>query len=190
MIRLRGGTDQTVYLKLVDSSNDPVSVAFDALGIGLQYWRPGAAAAITSTPITQTVNGAHVDWGWVHVFDGIHRFDLPDAAVAAGVNEITVSAEATGAKKSAALIYLSDADVTVAPATAASIFQALMATSITGVTSPAAKSLLNFMRAGGLPLSRITIAGSTITIFEEDESTVALTMTLGGTTTVTEVNRN
>jgi hypothetical protein len=93
-----GATDQTVTLRIIDSTDGTpeTGVAFNTSGIDLEYWRHGANAATDITEATQTVNGAHSDGGFVHVGHGVYRLDLPDAAVASGVTAVDVYGTVTG----------------------------------------------------------------------------------------------
>ena len=67
--------------------------------------------------MTQTVGGAHAVGGFVHVEGGLHRLDLPDGAVAAGVREIMVYVKQSGIKSEWLRAQLSDFDPTLAPPT-------------------------------------------------------------------------
>jgi hypothetical protein len=66
------------------------------------YWRQGAAAPVQINPVTILLNAAWTDSGWVAVstanMPGLYRFDIPNAAFAAGAEfvEIWVSAESAG----------------------------------------------------------------------------------------------
>jgi len=93
----KGATDQSVSLYIVDNTTGlPVtSLAYNSSGVDLWYRREGAA--VTSiTEATQTASGAHSDGGFVHLANGVYRLDLPDAAVASGVDSVTVGGTFTG----------------------------------------------------------------------------------------------
>jgi hypothetical protein len=93
----KGATDQSVTLYIVDNTTGlPVtSLAYNSSGIDLWYRREGAA--VTSiTEATQTASGAHSDGGFVHLANGVYRLDLPDAAVASGVDSVVVGGTLTG----------------------------------------------------------------------------------------------
>lgn len=93
----KGATDQSVTLYIVDNTTGlPVtSLAFNSSGIDLWYRREGAAV-VSITEATQTASGAHSDGGFVHLSNGVYRLDLPDAAVASGVDSVTVGGTVTG----------------------------------------------------------------------------------------------
>jgi len=84
-----GDTDQTIYLRLRDSTTGLAKpgLAHDSAGATCSYVLPRAARAAISL-VTQTVTGAHADGGFVEVdatnCKGLYRLDLPDAAIASG----------------------------------------------------------------------------------------------------------
>lgn len=135
MIRRRGVADQSVFFSARDASNDPFSLAYNTSGIAVEYYRPGAASVTAITPVTQTANGAHADGGLIHISKGVVRLDLPDAACAAGVNEVFVTIAATGMKTVTLLVELSDVDPTLAPSTEAQIAEAVADVVIEGGTT-------------------------------------------------------
>lgn len=116
-IKDRDGTDQTCYLVLRDGNGDPVALAYNSAGISIKYWRPGTSGPTAITPVTQTIGGAHVDGGFVHVEEGLHRLDVPDAAVDPNVREIFVMVKQAGIKSEWLRAQLSDFDPTLAPPT-------------------------------------------------------------------------
>lgn len=84
-----GSTNQSVELKIVgENGADRNNVAYDTASLELWYWRPGG----TKQPITPAeltgLNDAHDDGGIILIGDGVYRLDLPDAAVAAGVDRV------------------------------------------------------------------------------------------------------
>ena len=93
---LAGSTSVSLYIavrKKVDNS-EVTGLVFNTAGNIASYCRTlGARVAITLA--TQTVTGAYASGGFVEVdatnMPGIYRFDVPDAAVAAGVDLVTVS---------------------------------------------------------------------------------------------------
>lgn len=93
-----GATDQTVVIKIIDSTDGTpeTGVAFNTSGIDLEYWRHGANSVVDITEATQTVSGAHTDGGFVALGNGYYRLDLPDAAVASGATAVEVMGTVTG----------------------------------------------------------------------------------------------
>ncbi len=92
-----GTTDYSVEIRIVDSTDGTpeTGVVFNTTGIDLWYRRPGSAHT-SITEVTQTEGGAHTDGGFVHISDGVYRLDLPDAAVAAGADYVTIGGTVTG----------------------------------------------------------------------------------------------
>lgn len=108
----KGATDQSVQLYVVDNTTGlpATGLAYNSSGIDLWYRRAGAA--LTSiTEATQTVSGAHSDGGFVHIANGNYRLDLPDAAVASGVDEVTVGGTITGYTVYPAIIQLTSVNL-------------------------------------------------------------------------------
>lgn len=85
-----GATDVSVTFKVLDSTDGTPETGYDFETTGVDFWyRRGATGAVTTfTAVTQTVTGAHVDGGLVHVQDGVGRLDLEDLAVGSGVDYI------------------------------------------------------------------------------------------------------
>lgn len=106
-----GDTDQTIYVRLRDSTTGlaKTGLAYNSAGAVASYTLPGAArAAITLA--TQTANGAHSDGGFVEVdatnCKGLYRLDLPDAAIASGKYSI-ISIEFDGIIEESMIVPLS-----------------------------------------------------------------------------------
>lgn len=96
-IILKGSTSRSISLAAVDNSTGlPVSVAYNAAGLSLWYRRPGAAQ-VAITPVTlAALTTAWTSGGWLVVANGEHRLDIPDAALASGVEYVDVGGTATG----------------------------------------------------------------------------------------------
>jgi len=92
-----GSADYSCTIRIVDSADGTpeIGVAFNTAGIDLWYRRPGGAHT-SITEATQTEGGTHTDGGFVHISDGYYRLDLPDAAVASGVDYVDVGGTVTG----------------------------------------------------------------------------------------------
>ena len=108
---IAGDTDQTIYVRLRDSTTGlaKTGLVFNSAGAACYYTLPGAAA-VQITLATQTVNGAHSDGGFVLVSDtnakGLYRLDLPDAAIASGKYSI-ISIEFDGIIEESVIVPLS-----------------------------------------------------------------------------------
>lgn len=104
---LGGSTDYSCLIRVIDSTDGTPETGFDHATSGIDLWyRRGARGAITS--ITEAalaaVDSAHSDGGVEQVGNGYVRVDLPDAAVAAGVECVQVGGTATGMVVIGALI--------------------------------------------------------------------------------------
>jgi hypothetical protein len=95
--RKAGTTSQTLYLFLQDASKTDGSgltgLVYNSTSLVAYYVRArGSATAITLA--TQTVTGAFSSGGFVEVssanMPGIYRLDLPDAALASGVDNVVI----------------------------------------------------------------------------------------------------
>jgi hypothetical protein len=93
-----GATDQSVYVMIVDSSdNSPeTGVVAATAGLDLEYVRNGAASVDLTESNLASAIAAHSDGGIFHVGHGLYRVDLPDAAFASGAKSVTVVGTATG----------------------------------------------------------------------------------------------
>lgn len=105
-------TDYSCTVRVVDSSDGTpeTGAAYNTAGIDLWYRRPGGAHT-SITEATQTEGGAHSDGGFVHISDGYYRLDLPDAAVATGVDYVDVGGTITGMIVIGGRIRLTDVDL-------------------------------------------------------------------------------
>ena len=96
----KGATNVSVELYILDSSDGTpeVSVVFNTAGIDLNYRRDGAAVvSITEVDLaTPLLTDPHLDGGFLAIGHGRYRFDVPDAAFATGVNQVTVGGTVTG----------------------------------------------------------------------------------------------
>lgn len=93
----KGATDQTVYIKVIDSATGALETGVTSAtsGIDLEYTRNGAAPANLTESDLAAVDSAHSDGGMKHIGGGIYRVDLPDAAVATGVSSVYVGGTIT-----------------------------------------------------------------------------------------------
>lgn len=89
MIINAGATDQSVVIRIVDSTDGTpeTGVVAATAGLSLVYWRQGESPAVGLTEVDLTdLDDAHTDGGILHVGGGYYRVDLPDAAFAAGAD--------------------------------------------------------------------------------------------------------
>jgi len=94
---VKGTTSYRAYIFVLDSSVSTgagkTGLVFNTASLVAYYVRPGAAAT-SITLATQTVTGAYSSGGFVEIdatnMPGLYRFDVPDAALATGVNAVVV----------------------------------------------------------------------------------------------------
>ena len=115
----KGATSVRLYVFVLDSTlttgAGKTGIAYNAASLVAYYVRPGAAA-VAITLATQTVTGAYSSGGWVEVdatnMPGVYRFDVPDAAHAAGVDAAVVMIKgATGMAPVTIEVQLTDFDL-------------------------------------------------------------------------------
>lgn len=94
---LKGATDQSVVIRIVDSVNGTpeTGVVFNTAGIDLWYRREGAVKVSITEATLSALSDVHSDGGFLHIGDGYYRLDLPDAAVASGSNGVVVGGTVT-----------------------------------------------------------------------------------------------
>lgn len=95
---VKASTDQTTYVRIIDSGDGTpeTGVTSATSGLDLEYVRTGAAPVDLTESDLGSTSAAHSDGGIIHVGGGNYRVDLPDAAVASGVNEVMVQGTVTG----------------------------------------------------------------------------------------------
>lgn len=95
-LALVGGSTSVSLLVFIQNSSSTTGagltgLVYNSASLTAYYARPGAAAT-SITLATQTVNGAYSSGGFVEVdaanMPGVYRFDIPNAALAAGVNSV------------------------------------------------------------------------------------------------------
>lgn len=96
----KDSTNISVEIYIVDDTDGTpeTGVVFDTAGIDLNYRRDSAAVvSITEIDLTTpALTDAHEDGGFLHVSNGRYRLDVPDAAVATGVSQVTIGGTVTG----------------------------------------------------------------------------------------------
>lgn len=95
---VKGSTDQSVIVRIVDSTDGTPeeAVEHNSSGISLWYRREGGSVSSITPVALASANSAHSDGGIEHLDDGYYRIDLPDAAVSTGANGVTVGGTVTG----------------------------------------------------------------------------------------------
>jgi hypothetical protein len=93
-----GLADQSVqFAAWTTATGAPVTVTSATAGLSLWYRRgvAGAKTAISPSDLA-TLETAHADGGILVIEGAEHRLDLPDAAIAAGVDSVSWGGSATG----------------------------------------------------------------------------------------------
>jgi len=94
---VQGSTSQTTYIRIIDAADGTpeTGVTSTTPGLDLEYVRTGQAPVdITETDLG-SANAAYSSGGMIHVGGGMYRIDLPNAACAAGANEVIVQGTVT-----------------------------------------------------------------------------------------------
>jgi hypothetical protein len=95
-IRQKGATDQSVELLFLDTTTGAGKTGLAAAGMDIKYHRPGSAATALTESDLGAIGSAHSDGGVFEIGNGLYRVDLPDAALATGVDRVTVFGTGTG----------------------------------------------------------------------------------------------
>lgn len=94
-----GATDQTTYVRIVDSTDGTpeTGVTSATSGLALEYVRVGGTStSIGTINDLANQNSTHNDAGIKHVGYGLYRVDMPDAACASGAVGVTIHGTVTG----------------------------------------------------------------------------------------------
>lgn len=94
----KGSTDQSVVIRIVDSTDGTpeTAVEHNTSGIDLWYRREGATKTSITEAALAALDTAHTDGGIEHIGDGYYRLDPPDAAFASGANGVMIGGTVTG----------------------------------------------------------------------------------------------
>jgi len=94
----KASTNISVELRIIDSTDGTpeTGVVFNTTGLALEYRRDGAASIAITEVTLAALTTAHADGGFLHIGNGVYRFDLPDAALATGVDKVAVHGTVTG----------------------------------------------------------------------------------------------
>jgi hypothetical protein len=94
----KGATDQTVYLEVLDTTSTTggrkTNLVHNTSSLTCYWHRPDQATLQAVSLVTQTINGAHTDGGFIHLgtnMAGVYRLDMPDAAFAAGADTVVIT---------------------------------------------------------------------------------------------------
>jgi len=94
----KGSLNLSVELYIVDDTNGTpeLGVLFDTAGIDLNYRRDLAAVVSITEATLSSLTASHADGGFLEIANGRYRFDVPDAAFADGVSQVTIGGTVTG----------------------------------------------------------------------------------------------
>jgi hypothetical protein len=89
---LKGSTDQSTIVRIVDSSDGTPETGVTAGSPGPEFWyrREGGLRVPFTAASLGAVNSSHSDGGLIHIADGYYRLDLPDAAWATGADGVMI----------------------------------------------------------------------------------------------------
>jgi hypothetical protein len=90
-----GSTSEIVLLEIRANNGNPATgLAFNTAGLVVRYSRPGETP-VAITLVNQTVTGAYLSGGFKEIdatnSPGLYRFDVPDAAIASGKDQVMLS---------------------------------------------------------------------------------------------------
>lgn len=99
-----GTTDYTAFILIRDTAGAAkTGLTFESAGLDVSYARMETDNDVVVTagaPVTTTLTGAHVDWGFVEVdatnHPGLYKLDIADGVFAAGAWSVVVTVIGTG----------------------------------------------------------------------------------------------
>lgn len=171
--RKAGSTAQSLYVFLKDSAvttgAGKTGIAFNAAGLTAHYTRP-RAAPVAIALVTQTPTGAYASGGFVEVdavnVPGLYRVDVPDAALAAGADAVTLLI-----KGAAGLATFADEVELTAVDNQSTSFNLSIAktTNVTGFNDIAATAVVSggAINTAGGAVSTVTTTGTVTTVSDK-----------------------
>jgi hypothetical protein len=172
----KGATSQTVYIEVLDSTSTTggrkTGLAFGTSGLTAYYARIGAAATAI-TLVTQTASGAWSSGGFAEVdsanMPGVYRLDVPNAAVASGVDSVVVTLKgATGMAQVSIAIQLTGVDLQDATAAGLTNLDAAVSSRLAPTVAARTLDVSATGEAGvdwgnvGSPTTTVGLTGTTI----------------------------
>ena len=99
-----GSTSESIILEVRNNSNVPqTGLAYNTAGLIARYVRPGENV-VAITLANQTITGPYVSGGFKEIdatnTPGLYRFDIPDAALAVGKDQVVISLHGYGGSSS------------------------------------------------------------------------------------------
>jgi hypothetical protein len=91
-----GAIDQSVRIRILDSTGNPITTVVAGAALTLEYERHLSASVVITDTALASLTTAHTDNGFLHVGNGYYRLDLPDAACAVGSPFVLIHGSSTG----------------------------------------------------------------------------------------------
>lgn len=184
----KGTTDVSIELEIIDSTagTPETGVVWNTAGIDLQYRRDGAVSTAITEATLAALTTAHTDGGFLHIGNGVYRFDLPDAACASGVDKVVIHGTVTGMVVIPCVIQLTDIDVFDSVRGGMTALPNAAADAAGGVPISDAGGLdLDGVLSGNTPqtgdsFARIGVAGAGLTNIDLPNQTMDITGNLSG----------
>jgi hypothetical protein len=179
---LKDSTSHSPFFELVDSTTGLPKTGIVYTDVTGSYCRSrGARVAITMASLA-SASAAYSSGGFILVDDanqpGVCRFDVPNAAFAAGAEEVVVTIKATGCRTVSRAFTLTDISMQTAtiPVDSAAIVAAVLAGVVdTGVSVAKALEILAALAAGKVSAS--SAAGvTTLTYRKRDGTSTSFTV--------------
>jgi len=113
MLVTKGTTNQSINIRIVDSTDGTpeTGVVSDTSGIDMWYRREAAVSTDITEATLAALTTAHTDGGIKHINDGWYRLDVPDLAFATGVDGVQVGGTVTGMVVHAPYVQLTNFDL-------------------------------------------------------------------------------
>ena len=202
MLVTGGDTNVTTYFMMRLTATGKAATGLTITTFDMQYTRTGAtpAAKVDATALAAT-DTAHTDNYMIEVdatsSPGLYRADWPDAAFAAGVKQAHLSVKYDSTVFSEVLAVDIDAPVyvtSILAAVANKIADHVMRRTAANIRASSDGDAVTFRSGLGLLsklVNRVAATSTTLTIYEEDDTTSFATQTLttdASANPITEVN--
>lgn len=105
-------TSFSMNVQLFDDTNGSpkTGLVYNSAGVNISYARAGAARVAVTEVTLASASAAYASGGFVEIdatnMPGVYRFDIPDAAIATGVQLVTITFLFTGVRSKAVNIGL------------------------------------------------------------------------------------
>jgi hypothetical protein len=165
-------TSRAIYVYL-----GVTGLTFSTTGLAAYYTR-GKASPVAITLVTQTVAGAYASGGFVEVSStnqpGVYRLDLPNAALAAGADDVTITVRGDAGTNGAVLTI-----------NLPNIANDFLSADLGGGTNAGTLNERTVRSALRAMRNKVAVTNGTMTVFKEDDANTAWTTTLSNTADIT-----